>query len=226
MDLRVHGALKLMPGRHQELSRLISACRRCSRLGRYQEQQKLIFPEYHCAPVPQWGVRRSRLLIVGLAPGLHGAGRTGKGFVGDASGAFLFQTLHRFGYATSANPEVSALRKTAITNIVKCLPPSNQPSTQEKNNCSPFLQQELELFAPGPRARFRVLLCLGSEAFYSVQRSMGLQTVRFAHGQQVSLAKNYSLFSSYHPSRLNVNTGRLTQEMFDAVFAEIRTALN
>lgn len=210
-----------MPSRIEVMSQRVSGCRRCKRLRRYQEDQKKIYPLHHCAPVPAWGDARSRLLIVGLAPGLHGAGRTGKGFVGDASGAFLFQALYRFGFATSPNPKDAVLVQTTITNIVKCLPPNNRPSGEEKNNCAPFLRQELEMFTPGERAKPRVVLCLGNESFYAVQRFMGLKRQVFTHAQEIVLKQNYSLFSSYHPSRLNVNTGRLTQDMFHTMFAKI-----
>ena len=215
-----------MSSRIETLAQQVSDCRKCQRLTCYQSEQKKNYPTHHCAPVPQWGAARSRLLIVGLAPGLHGAGRTGKGFVGDASGAFLFQALDRFGFATSSTPEEAALRQTAITNIVKCLPPNNRPSSGEKSNCLPFLRDELEMFAPGVRAKPRAILCLGSEAFYTVQSLLGLQREVFVHGKAISMSSNYSLFSSYHPSRLNVNTRRLTQEMFFGVFAQIYQALS
>ena len=210
-----------MTSRLERLSRQVSRCRQCDRLVCYQNKQKNKHPLHHCAPVPQWGASRNRLLIVGLAPGLHGAGRTGKGFVGDASGAFLFQALHRFSFATSSKPEDAALLQTAITNIVKCLPPNNRPSGSEKSNCAQFLREELEIFAPGARAKPRVILCLGSDAFNAVQSLMGLKRHAFSHGQAIALRPNYFLFSSYHPSRLNVNTRRLTQDMFFDVFADI-----
>jgi uracil-DNA glycosylase family 4 len=210
-----------MRSRIETLAHQVSGCRQCQRLTCHQKEQKKNYPSHHCAPVPQWGATRGRLLIVGLAPGLHGAGRTGKGFVGDDSGAFLFKALRRFGFATSSTSEEAALRKAAITNIVKCLPPNNRPSGDEKSNCLPFLREELEIFAPGVRAKPRVVLCLGSEAFYTVQSLLGLQREDFSHGKAISLSPNYSLFSSYHPSRLNVNTRRLTQDMFFDLFGEI-----
>ena len=215
-----------MPSRIETVAQVVSGCKRCQRLTCHQNEQKQNYPLHHCAPVPQWGATRSRLLIVGLAPGLHGAGRTGKGFVGDASGALLFKALRRFGFATSSTPEKAALRQTAITNIVKCLPPNNRPTGGEKTNCLPFLREELEIFAPGLRAKPRAILCLGSEAFYTVQSLLGIQREVFVHGKAISISSNYSLFSSYHPSRLNVNTRRLTQEMFFGVFAQIFQTLN
>jgi uracil-DNA glycosylase family 4 len=210
-----------MRSRIKTLSQRVAGCQQCERLVGYQQEQKKNYPLYHCAPVPQWGSARSRLLIVGLAPGLQGAGRTGKGFVGDASGALLFQALHRFGFATSSEAEDAVLRQTAITNIVKCLPPDNRPTGEEKSNCETFLREELQMFTPGARAKPRAILCLGSDSFYRVQSLMGRKRQAFVHGQAISLGSNYSLFSSYHPSRLNVNTGRLTQDMFFDVFAEI-----
>ena len=107
----------------ERLRRTIESCQKCPRLSQHQNAVKLLHPDYHCAPVGPWGVARPRLLIVGLAPGLHGAGRTGKGFVGDASGAFLFSSLHEYGFSSSSDPEKARLQGAVVTNIVKCLPP-------------------------------------------------------------------------------------------------------
>ena len=164
-------------------------------------------------------------MVVGLAPGLHGAGRTGRGFVGDASGAFLFAALHRHGFATSPRAEEAQLVQTCITNIVKCLPPKNRPAAEEKAACASFLREELTAFSPGPRAKPKVLLCLGGDAFQALRGLIRFNSGQFAHGDSIQLAQNLTLFSSYHPSRLNVNTGRLTQRMFDQVLADIRATL-
>ena len=168
---------------------------------------------------------RPRLMVVGLAPGLAGAGRTGKGFVGDASGAFLFKSLHRFGFASHQMPERARLRSTVITNIVKCVPPANRPVSQEKRNCEKFLSKELLDFAPSRRANNRVILCLGRDAYEALDRFFKLPSKPFAHGLHIQVQKNLFLLTSFHPSRLNVNTKRLTQEMLDAVLGSAESLL-
>ena len=208
-----------------ELFLQISQCRRCPRLVSYQSRMKSEHPDFHCAPVRPWGAGQPRLMVVGLAPGLRGAGRNGKGFVGDASGAFLFSSLYRFGFASSEHAEAAKLKDTVITNIVKCLPPNNRPLGSERKSCEPFLVQELADFAPGTRSKNRVILCLGKDALDTVARLVCVDRPAFVHGGHYPLAGNYHLVSSYHPSRLNVNTGRLTRKMFDTVFKDIRTLL-
>ena len=169
---------------------------------------------------------RPRLMVVGLAPGLGGAGRTGKGFVGDASGAFLFKSLHRFGFASHQMPERARLRSTVITNIVKCVPPANRPVSQEKRNCEKFLSKELLDFAPSRRANNRVILCLGRDAYEALDRFFKLRSKPFAHGLHIQVQKNLFLLTSFHPTRLNVNTKRLTQEMLDAVLGNAESLLS
>lgn len=204
----------------------VGSCRRCDRLVAHQKDVKRQNPQYWCAPVPSWGAARPRLLIVGLAPGLQGAGRTGKGFVGDASGAFLFGSLFRFGFATNGVSELAKLRGAAITNIVKCLPPDNRPSSLEKRQCEEFLAQEIEAFWPRYSVKNRVILCLGKEAFDSVARLCDAANRVFVHGTRTSPQRNFHIFASYHPSRLNVNTKRLTRKMFDDIFVEIKSLLD
>ena len=186
----------------------------------------MIHPDYHCAPVVPWGVARPRLLIVGLAPGLQGAGRTGKGFVGDASGAFLFLSLYEHGFSSSSDAERAILRGVVITNIVKCLPPKNRPSGIEKRQCEGFLRQELAQFSPSKKAKPRVVLCLGRDAYESVVSVTGAARKPFVHDQRIELAKNYHLVLSCHPRRRDVNTGRLTRAMFNDMFSTINTLLN
>ena len=204
----------------------VISCRDCSRLVKYQARLKDQHPDYWCAPVPPWGSMRPRLMVVGLAPGLGGAGRTGRGFVGDASGAFLFDSLHRFGFASHQLPELARLRATVITNIVKCTPPANRPVSQEKRNCEKFLRKELMGFAPSGRARNRVILCLGRDAYEALNRLLELPTKPFAHGLHVQAQKNLFLLTSFHPSRLNVNTKRLTRDMLDAVLGNAKSLLS
>lgn len=201
-------------------------CRLCPRLVDFQREQGIKHPGFHCAPVAPWGSKTARLLLVGLAPGLQGAARTGKGFVGDASGEFLFASLYRYGFADTKRSEVARLLGARITNIVKCLPPNNRPLGIERSNCEGFLRQELADFQPSRRSKTRVILCLGKDAFDSVRRFTDTSPTRFVHGQQVRLAPNYYLLSSFHPSRLNVNTGRLTRAMFDKVLRDVRELVN
>lgn len=210
----------------ERLRRTIESCQKCPRLSQHQNAVKLLHPDYHCAPVGPWGVARPRLLIVGLAPGLHGAGRTGKGFVGDASGAFLFSSLHEYGFSSSSDPEKARLQGAVVTNIVKCLPPKNRPSSVEKRQCEGYLRQELAEFSPSRKAKPRVVLCLGRDAYESVMRVVGAATKPFAHNQRIELAENYHLVGSFHPSRLNVNTGRLTRAMFNDMFSNIKALLD
>ena len=203
----------------------VLACRDCTRLVKHQARIKRQHPDYWCAPVPGWGAVRSRLMILGLAPGLAGAGRTGKGFVGDASGAFLFKSLHSHGFATDYRSERARLRETVITNIVKCVPPKNRPLSREKRNCEKFLARELESFLPNRRTKNRVILCLGRDAYESLHRILELPAMPFAHDLRLQIRDHVFMLSSFHPSRLNVNTGRLTQDMFDAVIAHARSLL-
>lgn len=172
-----------------------------------------------------WGPASARLLIVGLAPGLHGANRSGRPFTGDASGHFLFAGLHRAELVSAAVPEAARLRGVRLTNAVKCLPPGNRPLPAEVRACRPYLQAELAaLWRPGVR-RPRVVLALGAVAFRSVQAAARelLPEVAgppFAHGVEQPLADRLWLLASYHPSRLNTQTGRLTADAFDAVLKQ------
>ena len=203
----------------------VVACRDCTRLVNHQAHLKRLHPEHWCAPVPCWGALRPRLMIIGLAPGLAGAGRTGKGFVGDASGALLFESLYRHGFATDRRSEQARLRGAVITNIVKCVPPGNRPLSLEKRNCERFLARELESFLPNHRAKSRVILCLGRDAYESLRRLLELPAMPFAHDLRLQVRGNVFMLTSFHPSRLNVNTGRLTQDMFDSVIAHARSLL-
>ncbi len=203
----------------------LAGCRRCPRLARHHLEVREQYPDYHAAPVGAWGSARHRLLIVGLAPGLHGAARTGKAFVGDASGEFLFTAMHATGFASNANPQRARLHGARITNAVKCLPPGNAPQAVETRNCAPFLQAELAAFTPGPRSAPRVLLTLGGVAHRAVCRALEVPGNDFAHGSERYLQPNLLLLASFHPSRLNVNTGRLTADMLQRIFERVRTEL-
>ena len=193
-------------------------CRRCPRLVAERQRIKLLFPDFHAAPVGSWGSTRPLIWIVGLAPGLQGAGRTGKAFVGDASGKFLFAALHRAGLATTPQPELAKLYRSRITNVVKCVPPGNAPTTDEQQACSSYLATELANFTSTRLRRPRVIVVLGTIAQRVVARTLGIRPVKFAHMACQSVNDRLLIINSYHPSRLNVNTRRLTNPMLDDVF--------
>ena len=201
-------------------------CRRCPRLAAFLDQVADSHPDYHCAPVPPFGDPDARLLVVGLAPGMHGANRSGRPFTGDHAGILLYAMLHRFGFS-SAPESLSAddgltLENCRITNAVKCLPPGNKPVGAEINTCNDFLANELRILPPGA-----VVLALGGIAHRAVVKALGLRQAdyRFAHGA-VHDAGDVALLDSYHCSRYNTNTGRLTETMFAEVFAEARRLLD
>ncbi|MEM7564238.1 MAG: uracil-DNA glycosylase [Pseudomonadota bacterium] len=204
----------------------LDACQQCTRLYAFRELQKQRYPDYHCKPVPAFGETDARLLIVGLAPGLHGANATGRPFTGDASGRTLFSTLVRFGFANMSQSlstnDGMQLSNCRITNAVKCLPPGNKPQNSEINQCNAYLKQEISLIKPGG-----VILALGAIAHKAVLKASGLQLNRhpFAHLCESRLADKTHLIGSYHCSRYNINTKRLTQNMFDQVFERIQQIL-
>jgi len=202
-------------------------CRRCQRLADFLGEVKADFPNYHARPVAPFGDPGARLLVVGLAPGMHGANASGRPFTGDHAGILLYETLHRFGF--SDRPESRSaddglqLRNCRITNAVKCLPPQNKPLGAEVNGCNGFLAAELEALEPGS-----VILALGSVAHRAVLKALGLKMAayRFGHGAEHPLPNGSLLLDSYHCSRYNTQTRRLTTEMFHAVFARARTLLD
>jgi uracil-DNA glycosylase family 4 len=185
------------------------------------------FPGYHAAPVAPFGDPRARLLIVGLAPGMHGANATGRPFTGDHAGILLYETLHRFGLSdrpqSRAADDGLRLLDCRITNAVKCLPPENKPTTSEVRACNAFLVAEMAQLPAGA-----VLLALGRVAHGAVLRALGLpQAGRpFVHGAEHGLPGDRALIDSYHCSRYNTQTGRLTAVMFHAVFARARARLD
>lgn len=194
-------------------------CRACPRLARFLDDVRAGHPGYHARPVPAFGDPAPRLLIVGLAPGMHGANRSGRPFTGDYAGILLYATLHKFGYA-SAPESVSKddglrLIGCRITNAVKCLPPANKPEPAEIRACNGFLAAELAALPAGAG-----ILALGQIAHQAVLRALGLKLKDhpFAHGADHRLPNGRRLVSSYHCSRYNTQTRRLTPEMFEAVF--------
>jgi len=201
-------------------------CRLCPRLAGFLGEVREKHPAYHAKPVPSFGESRPRLLVVGLAPGLHGANRSGRPFTGDHAGILLYTTLHRHGFAS--RPEsVSAddglrLIGCRITNAVRCVPPANKPESAEVRRCNGYLAAELGELPPGA-----AILALGSVAHGAVLRALGLRARdhAFAHGAVHGLGEGGALFDSYHCSRYNTQTRRLTPQMFEAVFAAIATHL-
>jgi uracil-DNA glycosylase len=194
------------------------SCRLCPRLASFLDLVRHQQPEYFCRPVPPFGDQQARLLIVGLAPGMHGANRTGRPFTGDHAGILLYGTLFKFGLASaptaSAADDGLVLRGTRITNAVKCLPPGNKPLPLEIKVCNAFLRQEL---AQSPSVR--VILALGAIAHAAVLRACDVRgsALRFAHAAEHSLSGGRVLLNSYHCSRYNTQTRRLTADMFEAI---------
>ncbi|MDQ2070754.1 uracil-DNA glycosylase [Natronospira bacteriovora] len=193
-------------------------CRACPRLRRHLTAVRRDYPDYHAAPVAPFGPARSHLLIVGLAPGMHGANATGRPFTGDYAGILLYRTLHEFGLANQPVAESVddglRLKGCRITNAVKCLPPENKPTGDEVKRCAPYLRHEIEnLPRPG------VLLALGKIAHDSVLRILGckLSAHPFGHAAEHALEDGLILVDSYHCSRYNTQTGRLTTDMFRQV---------
>ena len=205
-------------------------CRRCPRLVAWREQvareKRAAFRDwdYWGRPVPGFGDRDARLLILGLAPAAHGANRTGRMFTGDRSGDFLYAALHRAGYANQpqavSREDGLELRDAYITATVRCAPPANKPTPEERDNCLPYLGRELELLE-----RSRVVVALGSfgwDGFLRAARTLGVEVPRprprFGHGAEAELDR-WRLIGCYHPSQQNTFTGKLTEAMTDAVFA-------
>lgn len=197
-------------------------CTACPRLAAFLAQVRRDHPDYHARPVPPFGDERPRLLVVGLAPGLHGANRTGRPFTGDHAGILLYETLYRHGFASRPVSEHAddglVLPGCRITNAVKCLPPQNKPMPEEINKCNKYLKHELEVLCDGS-----AVLALGTIAHEAVLRALRLRPREFpfAHGAIHRLPR-LTLFDSYHCSRYNTQTRRLTPAMFDAVFQAIR----
>ncbi|MBL6454475.1 uracil-DNA glycosylase [Belnapia sp. T6] len=193
-------------------------CPLCPRLVAMRAENRAAFPDWHNAPVPSWGPSESRLLVLGMAPGLRGANRTGRPFTGDHAGRLLYATLLKYGLASGEYLERpdDGLRLTGcrMTNAVRCVPPANLPKPEEVRTCNRFLQGEIAAMP-----QLRAVLALGVLAHDALLRALGLKlaTVRFAHGAQHVLPGGLLLADSYHVSRYNTSTRRLTTEMFEAV---------
>jgi uracil-DNA glycosylase family 4 len=193
-------------------------CRRCPRLAAFLDEGRARYPAYHCAPVAPFGDVRPRLLVVGLAPGFHGANATGRPFTGDHAGILLYETLHRFGWASApvSSSTTDGLRLTVcrISNAVKCVPPQNKPTPAEIATCNAFLVAEIAALEQDA-----VILALGAIAHGAVLRAHKLKVSAFpfGHGAEHALPGGRLLVDSYHCSRYNTQTRRLTTEMFSEV---------
>ena len=203
------------------------ACRRCARLADFLGAVQENNTDYWCKPVPPFGAAKATLLLVGLAPGMHGANRTGRPFTGDHAGVLLYDTLYQYGFASKPT-SMSAddglrLINCRITNAVKCLPPENKPTPAEIKTCNAYLRVELATQTPGS-----AVLALGRIAHDAVLMALDVKAsaARFGHGLRHSLPNGIVLFDSYHCSRYNTQTKRLTPLMFQAVFAQMRAELD
>jgi len=201
------------------------SCRACPRLAGFLDDVQDRYPDYYCGPVPPFGAPDARFLIVGLAPGMHGANRTGRPFTGDHAGILLYQMLHKYGFGSQDHSESAGddleLIDCRITNAVKCLPPDNKPVGAEINTCNEFLANELRLLR-----KDSVVMALGGIAHRAIIKAMGLRQAdyKFGHAALHELG-DFQVLDSYHCSRYNTNTGRLTEAMFDAIFAQARELL-
>ena len=201
-------------------------CGACGRLAEFRAANRAAFPDWWNGPVPSFGDADARLLIVGLAPGLRGANRTGRPFTGDYAGDLLYDTLIGFGFAQGAYDRRSddglRLVDCAIVNAVRCVPPQNKPTPQEIATCRTHLAASI-----GVLGRLKVVLALGRVAHESLLRTAGARLAEFpdSHGARHALKSGAVLFDSYHCSRYNTNTGALTEAMFRDVFSAIRAEL-
>lgn len=205
-------------------------CTACPRLTDFLTQLRNDFPDYHARPVPSFGSTTARLLVVGLAPGLHGANRTGRPFTGDFAGNLLYSTLHRYGFAnqpttltaTGERDDALLLIDCRVSNAVRCLPPQNKPLPAEIRHCNRHLAEELATLR-----KLRVILALGHIAHSAVVRALDLRAAAypFAHGARFALPDGRALIDSYHCSRYNTQTKRLTERAFHHVFDLIASEL-
>ena len=201
-------------------------CPLCPRLARFRATQRAEFPDWFNAPVPAFGGSDGQLLVVGLAPGLRGANRTGRPFTGDFAGDLLYATLVKFGFAEGHYEQRAddglRLVNCRITNAVRCVPPENKPEPVEIKGCNGFLTAEMKRLL-----RLKVIVALGQIAHQAVLAALGEKrsAYAFAHGAVHALKGGLLLADSYHCSRYNTNTGKLTPAMFEAVFAEVRRRL-
>lgn len=219
--------------RIERLQKEIVECEKCSRLRQHCAQVAIVKrrayrdEQYWGRPVPSFGDPKARLLIVGLAPGAHGANRTGRMFTGDSSGDFLYRVLHNTGFASQPTSKFKddglKLKDAYITASARCAPPDNKPSTEELNTCREFLTRELALMS-----QVKVIVVLGRIGFENYLRAAGLKPggYEFGHGVEHKLENGTTLICSYHPSQQNTSTGRLTEPMLEAIFTRARHVID
>ncbi len=204
-----------------------TGCRKCPRLAGFLGEVRAKHPGYFSRPVPSFGDPEARLLIVGLAPGMHGANATGRPFTGDHAGILLYETLFEFSFATLPVSESAEdklrLRDCRITNAVRCLPPENKPTTREVDTCNTYLTDELRAMPANG-----LVLALGTIAHRAVLKALDLKlsAFRFGHAAEHEIAQGLRLIDSYHCSRYNTQTRRLTPAMFQDIFRGLRTTLD
>jgi uracil-DNA glycosylase family 4 len=201
-------------------------CPLCPRLAAFREQNRRQYPQFFNAPVPSFGGLDARLLVVGLAPGLKGANASGRPFTGDYAGIILYNALLKYGFAKgdyqARADDGLTLVNCRITNAVRCVPPENKPEPSEIKQCNGFLKSEM-----GMMQSVKVVLSLGLISHNAVLKACGLKAgyAKFTHGSVHSLSNNIKLLNSYHCSRYNINTGRLTPDMFDRIMEKAKTFL-
>lgn len=217
----------------EKLNQEIISCHKCPRLVAWREEVARVKrkayrdQEYWGKPVPGFGDPNARILVVGLAPGAHGANRTGRNFTGDASGGFLYPALHRAGFANqptaTSRDDGLTLKDVYLAASARCVPPENKPTLEELNNCQPYLERDLEILKP------RVIVCLGRIAFERIPKIYSIRNPawKFAHGALYklntdSLNSGHWILCSYHPSQQNTLTGKLTQKMFDEIWIKAK----
>jgi len=211
----------------QQTTTFSTNCYFCSRLGKFLKKVSSEYPAYHSRPVPSFGSIHPKLLIIGLAPGLHGANATGRPFTGDHAGIILYKMLHKHGFSNKEDSvavnDGLRLKKCRITNAVRCLPPNNKPVAEEVNNCNQYLVEELKNVD-----KKGVILCLGQIAHKSTLKALHLKqsAYPFKHGKFYKLDNGRVIVDSYHCSRYNTQTKRLTEKMFGNVFKDIKKQLN
>jgi uracil-DNA glycosylase family 4 len=202
-------------------------CNLCPRLHKFLLEKRIEFPDYHNSPVPSFGDKTPKLLIIGLAPGMHGANKTGRPFTGDWAGDLLFSALKKYGFTRGKYggtiDDGLELIGARITNAVRCVPPQNKPIGIESKTCRKFLINEIDHLSS-----VKAILCLGKISHDNTVRALNLKlsAYKFSHHAINKLDNNKKLFSSYHCSRYNTNTKRLTEEMFFSVFESIRGHIN